>query len=45
MAAELVQVNRNTATLFYHKMRLLIAEHLLTETPPPLPPEIRPHPC
>jgi len=39
MAAELVQVNRNTATLFYHKMRLLIAEHLSTETPPPLPPE------
>jgi transposase len=36
MAAELVQVNRNTATLFYHRMRLLIAERLSSESPPPV---------
>ena len=35
LAAELVHVNRNTATLFYHKMRLLIAEHLSNESPLP----------
>jgi transposase len=32
-AAELVHVNRNTATLFYHKMRELIAQHLPAEEP------------
>src|SRR5688572_2180707 len=35
MAAELVQVNRNTARLFYHRMRLLIARHLASESPLP----------
>lgn len=32
-AAELVDVNRNTATLFYHKLRLLIAQRLGVESP------------
>jgi transposase len=32
-AAQLVGVNRNTATLFYHKARELIAEHLAEESP------------
>src|SRR6185436_1564604 len=41
VAAELVRVNRNTATLFYHRMRELIAQRLSSESPPPealLPP-------
>jgi transposase len=32
-AAQLVGVNRNTATLFYHRVRELIAEHLAEESP------------
>ena len=32
-AAELVGVNRNTATLFYHKLREVIADKLAAETP------------
>ncbi len=32
-AAELVGVNRHTATLYYHKLRELIAWHLAQETP------------
>src|ERR1700735_5357394 len=33
MAAELTGVNRNTATLFYHKLRELIAAKLAEESP------------
>ena len=33
MAAELTGVNRNTATLFYHKLRELIAARLAEESP------------
>lgn len=32
-AAELIRVNRNTARLFYHRMRELIAEHLSVLSP------------
>lgn len=32
-AAQLVGVNRNTATLFYHRARELIAEHLAEDSP------------
>jgi transposase len=32
-AAELVGVNRNTARLFYHRMRELIARHLAQDSP------------
>ena len=32
-AAELVGVNRNTAILYYHKLRELIAERLAAEAP------------
>jgi transposase len=32
-AAELTGVNRNTATLFYHKLREIIAEKLALEAP------------
>src|SRR5690242_8970904 len=32
-AAELVGVNRNTARLFYHRVRELIAQHLAEESP------------
>src|SRR5262245_9570592 len=35
VAAELVRVNRNTATLFYHRMREVIARRLSTESPAP----------
>src|SRR5687767_9916577 len=34
-AAELVQVNRNTARLFYHKVREIIAQRLESENPMP----------
>ena len=40
MAAELVGVNRNTATLFYHRMRELIAQRLSTENPSPETPVV-----
>ncbi|MEM6289177.1 MAG: IS1595 family transposase, partial [Bacteroidota bacterium] len=33
MAAELVSVNKNTATLFYHKLRETIAERIADESP------------
>jgi len=33
-AGELVGVNRNTARLFYHRLRVLIARHLARERPP-----------
>ena len=33
MAADLVQVNRNTATLYYHKLRDVITEHIADESP------------
>ena len=32
-AADLVGVNRNTATLYYHKLRETIAEHIASESP------------
>lgn len=32
-AAELVGVNRNTATLYYHKLRETIADHIVDESP------------
>ena len=32
-AAELVGVNRNTARAFYHRLRLIIAEHLESRSP------------
>ncbi|MFK4047746.1 hypothetical protein ACI2KH_22660 [Roseomonas mucosa] len=32
-SAEPVGVNRHTATLFYHKLRELIAEHIAQEIP------------
>src|SRR5688572_27737432 len=32
-AAELVGVNRNTARLFYHRTRALIAQHLAQSSP------------
>ena len=35
-AAQLVGVNRNTARLFYHRVRELIAQHLAEEGPGPL---------
>ena len=31
-AAQLAGINRNTAVLFYHKLRELILEHLAAET-------------
>jgi len=33
MAAPMAGVNRHTATLFYHKLRATIADHLAAETP------------
>ena len=33
MAADLVGVNRNTATLFYRKLREIITEHMADESP------------
>jgi transposase len=32
-AAELVGVNKNTATLFYHRLREIIAVHIEDESP------------
>ena len=33
MAADLVQVNRNTATLYYRKLREVVTEHIADESP------------